>query len=257
MFLIALTIWVGLYASLFVSNTFIYQRQRYDVNTHKKVVKKRGPFDCEKYYVQFTKGISYIYDPPKKDTVILFSHGTGTNLTTRNYIRNFCNKFGFGLFLYDYYGYGCSDDVESYLMCEKYLQKSAEVAYKKLRRIAPNKKIVCMGESIGCCPTTWLASKYQVDKVVLCVPFDRISNIFRIGSCATEDLNNCKYCVKISAPTLVVAARYDELIGYKSTMRVYNSLRCDEKDIYFGDNGHNDYFSDECQEKIAEYISGN
>lgn len=247
MCLIVAVIAVGLYAILFTGKDLLYQRVRYNY------------LDCPaNYRVKFTRGISYIYDPPGKDidTVILFSHGTGTNITTRDYIRNFCRRYGLGLFLYDYYGYGCSENVDKLMLNETHLYASIEVAYDEVRRLAPGKKIVGIGESLGCHPTCWLAANYPVDRIILTVPFDCLSNVIGLGASVVGLLDNRPLAERISVPTLIIAGKYDELIGEVSTRRLYNSLGSKKKYLYFANTGHNDYFCPEVETRMANFALG-
>ena len=78
--------------------------------------------------MQFINGVSYIYDRPEAKTVVVFSHGNGGDLTHRSYGRDLFSDWSrdqsIGLIMYDYYGYGASQNVPLLLMNETALTRA-------------------------------------------------------------------------------------------------------------------------------------
>jgi pimeloyl-ACP methyl ester carboxylesterase len=212
-------------------------------------------WDAKQWPIKFTSnGISYIYDQPECSTVIIFSHGNGGNLTDRQYIRDFCKNNNYGLILYDYYGYGASSYLPTFMINEGSLQKSI---YEILCLIGPDKRIILVGESLGCYPTCCLASHipYKIFKVILCMPFDRLSTITLLGSYILGTYNNSEYIQGVISPTMIIQGSRDEIIPISCGKNL--SERCPGiKSLCMIDTGHNDYFNIETQQLIDNFIRG-
>jgi len=202
--------------------------------------------------MKFINGISYVYDRPQADTVIIFSHGSSGNLTWRNKIRNFFATTDYGLIMYDYYGYGLSDDVPTLMMDERCLTDAIE----QVASLVSDKKIILMGASLGCFPTCHLAAKNPDNLLgtILCVPFDNINSVIPGASLLLDKYDNNELCKAIKTPTLLIQADEDEIISKDCCHNLLRELP--QNTILFSvPTKHKDYLTTEAKEKVLEFIS--
>lgn len=121
--------------------------------------------------------------------------------------------------------------------------------------VSSNKKIILIGESLGCYPTCWLAAHtpFQFEKIVLCVPFDQLSSVTPMGSCLLGNYNNLELIQKTTSPTLIIQASKDEIMpltcGNNLFQKCSGRVILDKVDTY-----HNDYFNSKIQKLIHEFI---
>lgn len=124
--------------------------------------------------------IAIVYLPPPDDKapVVLFSHGSGQDLSStisklRVYSYSGNERLGYrypayGALGYDYEGYGASTGSPS----EEAAYRDAEAAFRHLvedRGIAPD-RIVSIGFSLGSGPACRIAARHPVKALVLCAP---------------------------------------------------------------------------------------
>jgi len=98
-------------------------------------------------------------------------------------------KYGFSLFIHDPYCYGCSKDIGLENLCESVLIECAKNALRKCIEISMKRRIILMGDGIGCHPILYAASNLfsipksllrrfgdNIDKVICLSPFDNVSS---------------------------------------------------------------------------------
>ena len=101
--------------------------------------------------------------------MILYSHGNAEDLSDLAPLLRFWRRAGFGVFAYDYPGYGRSGGGPS----EAGVYRNAEAAWRYLTGecgIAPG-RIVVVGFSVGSGPACFLAEKHAPAALVLLAPF--------------------------------------------------------------------------------------
>lgn len=208
-------------------------------------------WDKEKWPLKFHKGISYIYDRPKAEAVIIFSHGSGGNLRGRANIRELFrnSKLDVGFLMYDYYGYGASDDVN--IISESTFTNSIA----EIMTLVPNKKIILMGTSLGSYPSCWLAAQNNNNLIglILCVPFDSFDSFSRLAHYIIGSYDNCSLAKLIKVPTLIIKSEYDTIVP-KNSAENLNKLIPNSVLVSVPET-HQSYFSDTALDKIMNFIS--
>lgn len=245
----------------YLSQSLIYPRPRFN------------QWDQNKYPIEHSEGIAFIYDRNSTNSLsILYSHGNGCNITELDNMREYCREIGVNLLIYDYFGYGVSQDVKFLGMNKDVLTRSISIAYSVLRKRTYG-KIVLMGQSLGCYPTLWLAShvgshvgsklerKEYISGVILCVPFDKLSNVihrftgFSFVSGLTEEIDNLALMREIRVPTLIFSAKYDTIIPPDSASNLHRALDNPElSQLVNVKSGHNDYLTRDVEDKITAYL---
>ncbi|MBB5351302.1 hypothetical protein HNR46_001538 [Haloferula luteola] len=105
---------------------------------------------------------------PGKPTV-LYSHGNAENLAHSLPLYEAWNHRGWGVFVYDYPGYGLSSGKPS----ETSVEKAAEVAWNHLTTEwgVADRDVLLIGRSVGSGPATWLATRHPAAALILISPF--------------------------------------------------------------------------------------
>ena len=88
-----------------------------------------------------------------------------------------------------------------------------------------------MGRSIGAAVATYLATKRDIDKLILVTPFDsavnvgkKIYKIFPIDLILKERLDSVGRADKITTDTLIIVAANDKIIPYENTQNLIESF---------------------------------
>lgn len=132
---------------------------------------------------------------------------------------------GYAIYLPHYRGYSDSTGEPT----EQALHDDALVLFDKVH--AQHAHVVIVGRSLGSGVAVRLASQRPVARLVLVTPFDSIENvaqgkfpIFPINWLLIDKFESWQFAPKITAPTLLIAAEYDQVIPYSSTEQLYNSF---------------------------------
>jgi len=129
------------------------------------------------------------------------------------------------IYAMNYRGFGGSDGTPS----EEGLVKDAFFLFDHIRK--NHRDIIVIGRSLGSGIAVQLASKRQVHRLILVTPYDSIQNIaagrfpaFPVRWLLKDKFESWRYAAKISAPTTVIAAEFDEVIPLKNTRNLLDSF---------------------------------
>ncbi len=183
-----------------------------------------------------------VLNKDKKDAVLYFG-GNGDSMAYSAFLfaKQFKNR---AIYLVNYRGYGGSSGEPT----EEGIYSDALFIFDQLKSKYSN--ISIMGRSLGSGVATYVASKRDIDKLVLVTPFDSIENVaqdrFMIYpmSLLLEDKYNSIGRVKdIKAKTLVIISENDEVVSFKSSMNLVSFF--DPTQVKYSiikDATHNDIF---------------
>jgi uncharacterized protein len=129
------------------------------------------------------------------------------------------------LFALHYRGYNGSTGAPS----EPALIADALVLFDRVHAAHP--RIVMIGRSLGSGVAIHVASIRQVERLVLVTPFDSLQEIaaqrlpyFPVRWLLLDKFESWRYAPRVTAPTLLIAAEYDEVIPRASTELLYKHL---------------------------------
>lgn len=184
--------------------------------------------------------IAALYLPnPNATHTILFSHGNAEDIGQLRPYAEELNQAGFGVFAYDYRGYGLSQGTPT----ENGSYKDIAAAYAYLTNelaIAPQ-RILVMGRSIGSGPSTYLAATQPTGGLILenaftsilrvvlpfpLLPFDKFPNIERIPS--------------VRAPVFIIHAQQDTIIPPAHGKELFAAANEPKQHWWVEKAGHND-----------------
>ncbi len=231
--LILLSLYIGAGALLFAfQRDFLYFPTR-----------KIDHYFSEEVFKNDNRSINVIVINKDKKKAVLYFGGNGDSVAYNAFL--FAKKFkSYAIYLVNYPGYGGSSGTPT----EEGIYSDALSIFDKLK--AKYSDISVIGRSLGSGVATYLASKRDIDKLILVTPFDSIENVaqnrFMIYpmSMLLEDKYDSIGRVKdIKAKTLVIISEDDEIVSFENSMnlvKAFNPSQIDYKVIK--DATHNDIF---------------
>lgn len=176
-----------------------------------------------------------------KDPSILFCHGNAGNISHRLAKIKIFHDLGFNIFIFDYRGYGKSQGSPS----EEGIYKDTQAAYNYLKNELGAEKIIGFGESLGSAVIIDLASKQDLDALIVESGFSsaramgkRIYPIVPafVFNAKFDSINKVK---NIKCPKLIIHSVNDEIVPFKQAQDLYEAA-AEPKIFVELVGGHND-----------------
>ncbi|MDH5434557.1 MAG: alpha/beta hydrolase [Gammaproteobacteria bacterium] len=175
-----------------------------------------------------------------KDKAILYFGGNAENVDYNS--GAFSNLFsGYTIYLVKYRGYGGSTGSPS----EAAIYSDAIYIYDELINEHPSISVI--GRSLGSGVATYLASKKDIEKLVLITPFDSIQSvaqsqypIFPMQILLKDKHDSISRVKDIKADTLIIAAEIDRIIKMPHTKRLVQEFKSQVAFHVIEGVGHND-----------------
>ena len=166
-----------------------------------------------------------IYKEGKKDTVILYCHGSTGNIGDRQYnILKFL-ELGYSILIFDYNGYGKSGGIPNEQLCYSnaylYMEYLLKLGYKK-------NNIIPYGEDIGSTVAIYTAIRYNLPKVIIVSTIKNMDQIVRFNVPLLKMLNflftefDTEYYLKnYKGKVLLLHSVDDEIVPYKTISNIH------------------------------------
>jgi len=177
---------------------------------------------------------------PGKEKALIYFGGNAENVAYN--IDDFRTLFfDRTVYLFNYRGYGGSSGSPQ----EEGFYRDALFAYDHFMK--EHTELSVMGRSIGGAVATYLASKRNVEKLILVTPFDSAVNVgkklywlFPMELILRERLDSAGRAAKITTDTLVIVAGNDRVIPYENTHDLIQAFGKTEVEVaMLNDKGHN------------------
>lgn len=177
---------------------------------------------------------------PGKEKALIYFGGNAENVAYN--IDDFETLFADRtVYLVNYRGYGGSSGSPH----EEGFYRDALFVYDHFMK--EHTALSVMGRSIGGAVATYLASKREVEKLILVTPFDSALSVgkklywlFPMDLILRERLDSAARAPKITAETLIIAAGNDRIIPYEHTRNLAQAFSQTEvKFVTLSDRGHN------------------
>lgn len=186
--------------------------------------------------------IGYSWQVESPGNVWLMLHGNGGQASDRIYALP-CFSEGDSVFILEYPGYGERSGVPS----KKSFNQAAEEAYLFLKDLYPQTPICVAAESIGSGPALSLtAIDNKPDKIVLVVPFDKLSSVAEdhfpkilVWLMLKDNWDNVEALSRYNGPVDIFGAESDEVIPVSHARILADSYPGSKLVIIPG--GHNDW----------------
>jgi fermentation-respiration switch protein FrsA (DUF1100 family) len=178
---------------------------------------------------------------------ILFSHGNAGNIGDRLDRVLRLRDLGADFLIYDYRGYGRSTGSPD----EEGTYHDGRAAYDYLvrdRRLDP-KRLVLMGESLGCAISIQLAIEKKAAGLVLEAPFASIAHMasalypfLPLGAFVRTRYENLRKIPQLKMPLLLVQGTKDEVIPVAQGKMVYEAAPQPKQYLVIEGAHHNDVY---------------
>ncbi|MFN2429511.1 MAG: alpha/beta hydrolase [Cryomorphaceae bacterium] len=159
---------------------------------------------------------------------VLYFHGNTGNILRWAPIAEELTSYGFDVFLPDYRGYGKSKGKRT----ERNLFNDAEQCYREVLKRYPEEKICIYGRSLGSAMACWLSARTNPGAIVLETPFVSLihvasyqSKIIPVKLFLKYRFRNNLYLRHATSPVLIAHGTKDNLVPYKSGLRLYQLIR--------------------------------
>lgn len=178
-----------------------------------------------------------------KRQLIFYLHGNAGALDSWGYAADVFLERGYDVFIPDYRGYGKSGGS---IKGKKQFLRDMEQAYQKMRQQYRQEDVIIAGFSIGSGPAAWLAAKYQPKLLMLQAPYYSLKDLarhyfpFLPGALLKYNFTTYRYISKVKAPVVLIHGTRDEIIPYKSSLRLQAVLKPSDTLISLEGAGHND-----------------
>jgi uncharacterized protein len=178
-------------------------------------------------WVRGGETIGYAREVANPKNVWLLLHGNGGQAADRTYAM-FAFDAADAVYILEYPGFGQRAGQPS----RRAFDAAAREGYSDLRARFPGKPVCVAGESIGSGPASMLSHAQPApDKIVLVVPFDRITDVARdhvrylpVGMILMGSWNNIEALQGYVGPIEIFGAERDEVIDVRHARALANSL---------------------------------
>lgn len=241
-------LWTLLFYLIYCGFLFLIQRHilfpLYLIDTPSK--SEDHPF-VEKIWINTSFGKTEAWflpsDPMNKkepSPAVIFAHGNGELIDFwPDELKRF-NRFGIGVMLLEYPGYGRSEGKPS----QKSITEAFDNAYNILieRKDVDPDRIILFGRSLGGGAVCTLAAERPSAALILMSTFTSARSFakkyFAPGFLVRDPFNNLAVVRNYPEPVLVVHGKFDEVISYSHGMALYKSAPHATMITY--ESGHND-----------------
>ena len=184
--------------------------------------------------------ISAFYLPAASNNfTIFFCHGNAEDIGNRIPIFEMLNNLGFGVFCFDYRGYGLSTGKPS----EKKVLSDSETAFSYLTKNigVPLDKIILHGQSLGGGVVTPLAVNHKVAGLILESSFVTVFRVLtRVPIFPFDEFKNIEKIKKVKCPVLIIHGLKDRIIGSWHGKKLFEAASEPKVSYWVEEAGHND-----------------
>ncbi len=184
--------------------------------------------------------ISAFYLPASSNNfTIFFCHGNAEDIGNRIPIFEMLNNLGFGVFCFDYRGYGLSTGKPS----EKNVLADSETAFSYLTKNlgVPPDKIILHGQSLGGGVVVPLAVNHKVAGLILESSFVTVFRVLtRIPIFPFDEFKNIEKIKKVRCPVFIIHGLKDGIIASWHGKKLFEAANEPKVSYWVEEAGHND-----------------
>lgn len=181
----------------------------------------------------------------KADTskgLIFYLHGNAGSLKSWGEIAKAYTDLNYDLFILDYRGYGKSGGTIS---SENQLYKDIQTVYDNLKTKYDENKIIVLGYSIGTGPAAKLAASNHPKLLILQAPYYSLTDLMKHdypiipAFILKYKFETNKYIRDCKMPIVIFHGNDDEVIYYKSSVKLKKLIKANDTLITLTGQGHN------------------
>lgn len=198
--------------------------------------------------------------PTKKNAqMIIYFHGNHGNLAKRiNKFKRFTDD-GWGLFAFDYRGYGRSTSKPT----ENGLYQDGRAAINYVNEVlkVQIEDTIFYGESLGTGVVTKMALEFSPKLLVLEAPYTSISDAGKVkypylplDLLVVDNFNSLARIKKINIPLLILHGKLDTTVEHWQGEKLYDNANHPKKFISYDDKGHSDFDVKNTKAEILKFL---
>lgn len=200
---------------------------------------------------------SVLFKVPEAKGIIFYLHGNGGSIKGWGEVAGLYNRLNYDVFILDYRGYGKSEGkIES----REQLFSDVKIAYDEVKKRYPESKIIILGYSIGTGLASKLASAENARLLILQAPYyslrDEMKQKFSFlpGFLLKYNFETYQYLKTVKSPVIIFHGNADEVINYKSSLRLKDNFKKGDSLIILNNQGHNGMTDNTDYQKSMERI---
>lgn len=184
--------------------------------------------------------IAYVYLPAAEGApLLLYSHGNGEDIGSIYPILQRFEQRGIAVLAYDYPGYGRSSGRPS----EAGVFQAAQTAYQHATETLgyPSDHITLYGRSLGSGPSSWLATHYPVNGVILEGAFSSTFRVItKIKILPFDTFDNLSRLKASQCPVLILHGERDITVPFAHGLAILKAVGDRGSHLWLPEAGHND-----------------
>jgi abhydrolase domain-containing protein 17 len=184
--------------------------------------------------------LSALHLPNRKaEFTVLYFHGNGEDLGDSLARMERLRALGFGVFAFDYRGYGTSEGSPS----EAALYADAELAWRWLTvtAVIPPQRIILYGRSLGGAPAVELAARHPAAGLVLeCAFASAFRVVTQVSLIPRDRFRNLETIRRTRCPVLVMHGRRDRTVPFSHGRRLFDAAPGHKRAMWIDEAGHVD-----------------
>jgi len=174
--------------------------------------------------------------------LIFYLHGNAGSINSWGEIAKTYTELDHDIFLFDYRGYGKS---EGSIASQEQLFQDLQLVYNELARRYAEDKIIMLGYSIGTAPAAKIASTNNPKLLVLQAPYYSLTDLMRRRYpifptfLLRYKFRTDKFIRDCKMPVVIFHGDRDEVIYYKSSLKLKDVMKSTDTLITLKGQGHN------------------
>ena len=179
--------------------------------------------------------------------LIIYYHGNAGNLAGWGHVNEDLVPLGYDLAIMDYRGYGKSQGSRS----PKNMLSDALEVFDHYQKNYPSYQVVLYGRSLGTGIAAYVASKREVDKIILETPYHNFTSlvqshvpVFPASPVLRYKFNTAKYLENNDKPVFIFHGTDDRVVPFKQGRKLYNQLGPESATFIEIQGGHHNNLSE-------------
>jgi alpha-beta hydrolase superfamily lysophospholipase len=183
-----------------------------------------------------------LFKAEKSKGLIYYLHGNAGSVSSWGSVAETYTDLNYDVFILDYRGYGKS---EGSIKNENQLYHDVQTAYNELNKTYDEERIIVLGYSIGTAPASKLAAGNNPKLLILQAPYYSLTDLMRhiypvIPTFLLKyKFPNNEYITGCSMPVVIFHGDQDEVIYYKSSLKLQELFKQQDTLITLRGQGHN------------------
>lgn len=183
------------------------------------------------------------FTTPDSKGVVLYFHGNGGSLRLWGDVAPVFTRYGYDLFVVDYRGYGKSTGK---IRREQDLHDDAAAAYAYLRQFYAEDEIVVYGRSLGSGIAAKVAQQNRPRLLILETPYYSLLDVVKQfvpllpNGLLKYQIKTYEWLPDVKCPVYLFHGTKDELIPYRSSLRLLPLIETEHELITIEGGQHND-----------------